>query len=69
MGVRLASRLDVLRASSSSVEAEVHLAAVFAGQAVESQGPVECLAATSTLAVGGGRGSHDGAGVLLRTHC
>lgn len=39
MVVRLAFRLSLLKAVYSSVEAEVHLAMVLLGQAVDSQGP------------------------------
>lgn len=45
------SRLGLLKAVYSSVEAEVHLAVVLVGQAVASQGPAEWrLATTGTLA-------------------
>lgn len=51
MVVRLVSRLGLLKAVYSSVEAEVCLAVVLTGQAVESQGPVEWhLATMATLA-------------------
>lgn len=41
MVVRLVFRLSLLKAIYSSVEAEVRLAMVLLGQAVDSQGPAE----------------------------
>lgn len=51
MVIRLVSRLGLLKAVYSNVEAEVRLAVVLVGQAVESQGPAEWhLVTTGTLA-------------------
>lgn len=72
------SRLGLLKTIHSSVEAEVHLAVVLVGQAVESQGPAEWhLVTFSTHAGRRRRGLAslvallrlDGAGVLPRKRC
>lgn len=78
MVVRLVSRLGLLKTIHSSVEAEVHLAVVLMGQAVESQGLAEWHLATSSTRAGRRRTGLaslvallglDGAGVLPRKRC
>lgn len=78
MVIRLVSRLGLLKAVHSSIEAEVHLAVVLVGQAVEPQGPAEWHLATSSTHTGRRRTDLaslvallglDGAGVVPRKRC